>query len=78
LSTEEVKELKEELDGEISRTSNPLHKKQLEIQRNYLDHSGVGNMELIMVPKVFASKPMKDVSYISLMVCLPVREHECL
>lgn len=75
LTTEEVDELKTELENEICRTSNLFHKRQLEIQREYLDHDGVGNMELIMVPKVFVSEPKENTSYISLMVALPVREH---
>lgn len=75
LVEEEVNELKTELDKEISNTSNLFHKRQLEIQREYLEHNGVGDMELIMVPKVFASTPKENTSYISLLVSLPVCEH---
>lgn len=74
LTTEEVDELKAELENEISRTNNLFHKRQLEIQREYLDHDGVGNMELAMFPKVFASEPRENTSYISLLACLSVRE----
>ncbi|KAF8551713.1 alcohol oxidase [Imleria badia] len=71
LTENEVEELKRELDREISSASNDFHRKQLAIQRRFLDNDGVGNMELIMVPKVFASKAEVNTSYISLMVSLP-------
>ncbi|KAG8218954.1 alcohol oxidase [Butyriboletus roseoflavus] len=71
LTDEEVDELKTELDQEISRASNPFYKRQLEIQREYFEHSGVGDVELIMVPKVFASAPKENTSYISILVSLP-------
>lgn len=73
LTTEEVFELKTELEIAISGTNNMFYKRQLEIQRDYLRHNGIGDIELIMVPKVFASDPKENTSYISLMVCLPVR-----
>lgn len=75
LTENEVGELKRELDNEISRASNPFYKRQLEIQREFFEHSGVGDVELIMVPKVFASTPKENTSYISMMVSLPVCEH---
>lgn len=74
LTDEEVDELKTELDQEISRAGNSFYKRQLEIQREYFEHNGVGDVELIMVPKVFASVPKENTSYISLMVSLPVCE----
>ena len=75
LTEEEVDELKRELETEISGASNAFYKRQLEIQREFFEHSGVGDVELIMIPKVFASTPKENTSYISLLVSLPVCEH---
>lgn len=75
MTDNEVEELKNELDREICSASNDFHRKQLEIQRRFLDNEGVGNMELIMVPRVFASRAEANTSYISLVASLPVREH---
>lgn len=74
LTEGEVDELKTELENEIYRTTNPFHRRQLEIQREYLQHDGVGNVELVMVPKVFASEPKANTSYVSLIVSLSVCE----
>ncbi|KAF8551708.1 alcohol oxidase [Imleria badia] len=72
LTQKEVDELKKELDEEILRNANkPFYKQQLEIQRKFLNDDGVGDVELIMVPKVFASTPKENTSYISLVVSLP-------
>lgn len=74
LPEKEVDELKAELDREILKHSDkPFYKQQLTIQRGFLDNEGVGDVELIMVPKVFASTPKENTSYISLVVALPVR-----
>ncbi|KAF8138837.1 GMC oxidoreductase-domain-containing protein [Boletus edulis] len=71
LTEKEVEELRTELDKEILRASNGFYKKQLVIQRRFLDNDDVGDVELIMVPKVFASDPKDNTSYISFIVLLP-------
>ncbi|KAG6373749.1 GMC oxidoreductase-domain-containing protein [Boletus reticuloceps] len=71
LTEKEVEELRTELDKEILRASNGFYKKQLAIQRRFLDDDDVGDVELIMVPRVFASDPKDNTSYISFVVLLP-------
>ena len=76
LTETEVIELKDELNEEIKNAQNDFHKKQLEIQKKFLENDEVGDMELVMVEKAFATSPPKaETSYISLVVSLPVRAH---
>ncbi|KIK56299.1 hypothetical protein GYMLUDRAFT_263776 [Collybiopsis luxurians FD-317 M1] len=72
LNEAEVQELKEELNKEIENVQNKFHKRQLEIQKGFLENDSVGDVELIMVEKAFATVPAQDsTSYISLVVSLP-------
>ncbi|PFH50977.1 GMC oxidoreductase [Amanita thiersii Skay4041] len=72
LSSAEITELKAQLDKEIAQVTNEFHKKQLAIRRKYLDNPEVGDVEIIMVPKAFATIPPADkTSYLSLLTCLP-------
>ncbi|PFH47990.1 GMC oxidoreductase [Amanita thiersii Skay4041] len=72
LTATEIKELRAQLDTEIAAVTNPFHKQQLLIQKRHLDDPNVGDVEVIMVPKVFATNPPGDkTSYVSFVTCLP-------
>jgi hypothetical protein len=76
LTATELEDLKGEMDKEIKNTHNDFHKKQLEIQKKFLENDGVGDVELVMVEKSFATVPPKDnTSYISFVISLPVRTY---
>ncbi|KAH7909679.1 alcohol oxidase [Hygrophoropsis aurantiaca] len=72
LTTAEIGDLKKKLDKLINEASSEFYKQQLQIRKDYLDHPGVGDVEIIMVPKAFATQPPKDdTSYMSLCTCIP-------
>jgi hypothetical protein len=77
LSVSEIDGLKKQLAEEMSSVTNLFHKQQLIIQQGFLENKRVGDVEFIMVPKVFASTPEPNKSYISLIACLPVGLQPC-
>ncbi|TFK71354.1 alcohol oxidase [Pluteus cervinus] len=73
MSKGEATQLKEDLDKELRATANQqtdLQKAQYKIQRSFLELEDVGDVEIIMVPKVFASTPEDDTSYMALLAGL--------
>jgi len=72
LSPAEIKELMDELKKEMDAVTDPFHKQQLESQLAYLSNPAVGDVELIMVPKAFATSKPKDKGYVSFCGCIPV------
>jgi hypothetical protein len=66
--------MRKELDEELKTTEQtPLQKLQYELQKNFLDKSDVGDVEIIMVPHVFAtSPPAEDTYYTALAAAIVV------
>lgn len=74
MSVDELKKMKAELERELhamESTQTPLQKAQYAIQRKLFDEKAVGDVELIMVPHVFANvDPPQDKSFISIVAAI--------
>jgi hypothetical protein len=75
LSADDLAQLRKELDDELKRTpQTPLQAAQYEIQKSFLGKEDVGDLEIIMVPHVFATDPpANDTYYFSFVAALQVR-----
>jgi hypothetical protein len=68
-------QLRKELDDELKETQQtPLQRAQYEIQKSFLQDKDIGDLEIIMVPHVFAtSPPGNDTYYFSFVTAIQVR-----